>query len=95
MSVWEGLDALRAYVYETAHAEVLRQRREWFEKFDGVFLALWWVPPGHRPTLGEAKERLAHLAEHGPSAFAFTFREPFPPEPTVGASTDWSSGPAK
>src|SRR2546422_8033077 len=44
MSVWESIDALRAYVYGSAHAEVLRQRREWFEKFDRVFLALWWIP---------------------------------------------------
>jgi hypothetical protein len=90
MSVWEDLESLKAYVYQSAHAEVLRQRREWFEKFDGVFLALWWVPAGHRPSLQEMKERLAHLAEHGSSAFAFTFREPFPPDEAVLAATDWS-----
>ncbi len=91
MSVWESAEALRAYVYQGGHAEVLRQRREWFEKFEGVFLALWWVPAGHRPSVDEAKKRLAHLAEHGPSPFAFTFREPFPPDESVLAATDWSS----
>jgi Domain of unknown function (DUF3291) len=89
--VWESAETLRAYVYSSAHAEVLRQRREWFEKFDGVFLALWWVPAGHRPSVDEAKKRIAHLAEHGPSPFAFTFREFFPPDEAVLASTDWSS----
>src|SRR5580700_746878 len=33
MSVWETVDALRHYVYKTAHAEMLRHREEWFERF--------------------------------------------------------------
>ena len=74
MSVWTSIDALKAYVYKTAHAEVLRQRRDWFENFDGAYLAMWWVPEGHVPTIDEAKERLAHLEAHGPTEFAFTFR---------------------
>src|SRR5690242_3687536 len=74
MSVWTSIDALKAYVYKTAHAEVLRQRRDWFEHFDGAYLAMWWVPEGHVPTFEEAKERLAHLEAHGPSEFAFTFK---------------------
>jgi hypothetical protein len=36
------------------------------------------VAAGHRPTLDEAKERLDHLARHGPSARAFTFNKRFP-----------------
>ncbi|MGH7497550.1 MAG: DUF3291 domain-containing protein [Gemmatimonadales bacterium] len=38
---------------------------------------LWWVPAGHRPTVGEAVGRLAHLEQHGPTAFAFSFASPF------------------
>lgn len=74
MSVWESVEALKDYVYKTAHAEVLRQRRDWFETFQGAYMALWWVPPGHVPTVDEAKERLAHLEAHGPTPYAFTFR---------------------
>src|SRR5215510_773225 len=37
MSVWETIEALRAYVYESAHREVLRERHSWFEKFDGPY----------------------------------------------------------
>ncbi|MFP5246337.1 MAG: DUF3291 domain-containing protein [Thermoanaerobaculia bacterium] len=73
LSVWESVDALKRYVYRTAHAELLRDRRKWFEHFAGAYLALWWVPAGHTPDVDEAKERLAHLEEHGPSEFAFTF----------------------
>lgn len=49
MSVWESVDALKNYVYRTAHAELLRHRQEWFEKFAGVYMGLWWVPAGHLP----------------------------------------------
>src|SRR5215467_560298 len=29
LSVWETIDDLKAYVYRSAHAEVLRRRHEW------------------------------------------------------------------
>jgi hypothetical protein len=29
--------------------EMLRRRHLWFEKSTGMYLALWWVPAGHRP----------------------------------------------
>ncbi len=78
MSVWESVEHLRVYVFETRHRELLQQRRDWFEKFEGVYAALWWVPAGHRPSIEEAKERLAHLAEKGPTSYAFSFTETFP-----------------
>ncbi|HEY1242351.1 MAG TPA: DUF3291 domain-containing protein, partial [Bryobacteraceae bacterium] len=91
MSVWETVDALRNYVYRTAHRELLRQRHEWFEKFAGVFVALWWVPAGHVPGVDEAKKRLAYLEAHGPTEFAFTFKTIFEPDEGFQQSIDWSS----
>ncbi len=92
MSVWETIEQLRAFVYGSAHAEVLQQRRDWFEKFDGTTTALWWIPKGHVPSVDEAKKRLALLEAHGPTPFAFTFKTPFeaviapwPPAPTPTA----------
>jgi len=79
MSVWKDLDSLRKYVYHSAHVDVMRRRREWFEQFDGVYVALWWVAAGHTPTTDEAKHRLAHLEAHGPTAEVFTFKQPFAP----------------
>jgi hypothetical protein len=77
MSVWESLEALRAFVYSNrAHLDVLRRRREWFERME-TYLVLWWVPVGHIPTLEEAEERLDLLRERGPSPDAFTFRSVF------------------
>jgi Domain of unknown function (DUF3291) len=43
-----------------------------------AYAALWWVPVGHRPSIPEAQERVAHLRQHGPTPFAFTFKRAFP-----------------
>lgn len=91
MSVWETIEELRHYVYQTVHAELLRQRHEWFEKFIGVYTALWWVPAGHRPGIDEARKRLAHLEKHGPTQFAFTFKTSFQPDEQFQQAIDWSS----
>ena len=91
LSVWETVDALKAYVYRSAHAELLRERRSWFEHFEGAFSALWWVPAGHRPSVDEAKKRLAHLEEHGPSELAFTFKTVRPPDEAFLDAIDWAA----
>jgi hypothetical protein len=91
MSVWETVDSLKHYVYRTVHAELLRHRQEWFEKFDGLYLALWWVPAGHIPGIDEAKARLAHLERHGPTQFAFTFKSVIEPDEAFQKAIDWSS----
>ena len=77
LSLWADLDSLREYVFRSAHAEVMRERREWFERFEGVYVALWWVPAGHRPSVEEAVSRIAHLGVHGATRFAFSFAQPF------------------
>ena len=91
MSVWESIEQLQQYVYRSAHAELLRQRHSWFEKFDGAYAALWWIPSGHIPSIDEAKKRLTHLEAHGPTPFAFTFKNTFPPDEGFLQITDWSS----
>ena len=91
MSVWESVEHLKRYVYETAHVQVLRHRHAWFEKVSGAYTALWWVPKGRVPSIDEAKKRLAHLDTHGPTPFAFTFQNLFPADEQFVRSTDWSS----
>ncbi|HUH84915.1 MAG TPA: DUF3291 domain-containing protein [Stellaceae bacterium] len=77
MSLWTGLEALAAFTYKNpAHLEIMRRRKEWFEKME-LYMTLWWLPIGHRPTISEAKERLEMLRRHGPTADAFTFSHPF------------------
>ena len=90
MSVWESVEALKHYVYKTAHAEVLRARHDWFEKLERAYQAMWWVPAGHIPSIDEAKKRLVHLEERGPSQYAFTFKTVMPPDESFLEGFDWS-----
>ena len=99
MSVWESLESLQQFVYKSGHVETLRARKQWFEPIDGPILVLWWIPVGQIPTVRDAQERLQHLAEHGPTPHAFTFRTPFPaPDHRAGdveglddAFCDWAT----
>ena len=79
MSVWESIEALAEFAFRGRHVDVMRRRREWFERLRDAYVCLWWVPAGHTPSIAEARERLEHLREHGPTAHAFTFRRPFEP----------------
>jgi hypothetical protein len=76
LTVWESIEALKAYAYKTEHVEFLRRRGEWFERID-PYMALWWIPAGHTPSAQEAKEKLEYLDEHGETVQSFTFRNEF------------------
>ena len=78
LSVWESLEALRAFTFRSGHLDVLRRRREWFRPLGDAYAVAWWVPAGHIPTVEEAGERLDLLRRKGPTPEAFTFRDPFP-----------------
>jgi hypothetical protein len=93
MSVWESVEALAAFVYSMEHRTIMRRRREWFEKMDEAYLALWWIPRGTIPSVAEAEGKIRHLRAHGPTPTAFTLRTHFPPpgdsqEPTPLAGRD-------
>ncbi len=83
MSVWESIEALHTYTYRTAHAEVYAARKRWFVDSKAVVgghaFAMWWIPRGERPTVADAKDRLAAITANGPSERAFTFKQRFPP----------------
>ena len=75
LSLWNDVESLEAFVFgNAAHRDILRRRREWFDKLE-FYLVLWWVSTGHSPDLEEAKGRLECLQENGPTAEAFTFRD--------------------
>ncbi|HEV2662421.1 MAG TPA: DUF3291 domain-containing protein [Ktedonobacteraceae bacterium] len=78
LSLWASLQDLSSFVYASDHRQVMKQRRQWFRRFDGPYMVLWWVPQGHIPTVDEARERLEHLRTHGETAHAFTFKKSFP-----------------
>jgi hypothetical protein len=83
-SVWGTIEDLKKYVYKSAHMEVMKQRRQWFEKVERMSMVLWWVEAGHVPTVFEAKTRLEYLNKHGASERAFTFKERYPSPDNAG-----------
>ncbi|MEJ3657616.1 DUF3291 domain-containing protein [Actinomycetes bacterium KLBMP 9759] len=93
MSVWTSVEALAAFTYGGQHRAIMARRREWFVRMREAFQVLWWVPEGIVPTVADAEERLAHLREHGPTPYAFTFRQPFAAPDAERAATpagdDW------
>lgn len=79
MSVWTDVEPLRDYAYRSMHGKYFARRDAWFEKPATAHLALWWISAGTVPTVDEAKTRLASIDQRGPTPFAFTFRQSFPP----------------
>ena len=73
ISIWRDLEALRAFVYRTAHAQIMANRADWFIPHEDAFQALWWIAKGQIPTPEDALARLDHLRANGPSETAFTF----------------------
>jgi len=93
LSVWESPEALFEFVYRSAHTPVMAQRRSWFERFDGAYQALWWIPVGHEPTVEEGLAKLWHLERFGPTPLAFTFKAQYPMPGEVGRPRDLEPDP--
>ena len=71
LTVWESVESLEHFVWNTVHRQFYERRREWFEVLGEQHFVMWWVPAGHRPGLDEALARLDHLRAHGDSDHAF------------------------
>lgn len=93
MSVWDDAESLFEFVYRSAHTPVMAQRRQWFERFDGAYMALWWIPAGTVPTVNDGLSRLWHLDRFGATAHAFTFKMRFPPPGVAAAPVDMKPDP--
>ena len=78
MSVWDSAEALRAYVYGSAHTEVMRRRQRWFSSSRAPTSPFGGSGRTRSP-IDEAKARLARIDREGPSPSAFTFKQLFAP----------------
>jgi GNAT superfamily N-acetyltransferase len=77
LTMWESVDALKAFAFRGLHRDYLRRRTEWF--VDGsTRTALWWLPAGQLPTTDDAKRRLGFIEAFGPSPYAFRMGQNHP-----------------
>lgn len=77
LTLWVDLHSVWAFSYRGVHAEALRHRGDWLVEPAWPTYVAWWVDDDHMPDWPEAAERFQHLHDHGPTAFAFTFKRPF------------------
>lgn len=80
LSLWRDIETLMAFSYSGVHAEALKNARAWNIKQTWPPLVLWWVKAGTRPEWSDGVSRLEHLADHGASPQAFTFKQAFLPD---------------
>ncbi len=70
LTVWESLEALKAFAYRGAHRDFFRRRAEWFVA-GASRTALWWLPATVLPTTDDAKRRIDFIDAVGVSPYAF------------------------
>lgn len=74
VSVWESVEALKAFSYHSDHVNFFRKRANWFERLDKANYALWWIKNKNFPTALAAKEKLEYLWANGSSEAVFDFK---------------------
>ncbi|NNC49358.1 MAG: DUF3291 domain-containing protein [Flaviramulus sp.] len=77
ISVWENLESLFNFTYNSGHIEVLKRKKEWFGKMKMMHMAFWYVENDVQPTFQDAKNRIDYLNAHGSTPYAFTFKKQF------------------
>jgi hypothetical protein len=79
MSVWESVEDLRKFVFESDHLQLFRKKRLWLRESAKPSLAMWWIAAGRVPTVLESREKLDLIGRIGPSAECFEFAKMFDP----------------
>ena len=78
-SVWQTADDLKDFVFKSAHAGVMKERKKWFENFGRAYYVVWNIPAGYIPSLEQAIDRLACLQQNGSTDYAFDLKNIFNP----------------
>ena len=66
LTVWQSLDALKAFAYRGVHRDFFRRRADWFVAGSSR-TALWWLPASVVPSTDDAKRRLDFIDAVGAS----------------------------
>ena len=72
VSVWRSVPDLYRFAYQTDHLHFIKNSAKWFVPTTKRAMALWVIEDdAPMPSVADAFDRLRHLEEKGPSAFAF------------------------
>ncbi|MGE0597347.1 MAG: DUF3291 domain-containing protein [Hyphomonadaceae bacterium] len=71
LTVWESVEALEHFVWNTAHKKIYNGKHSWFEKPTQAIFVMWPIEASRAPTLDEAMQRLDHLRRHGSTDYAY------------------------
>ena len=74
VSVWDNIESLEDYTFNSLHGDYLKRNLEWFEKVKGPQLVIWNVENDAQPTFKESFDRLEYLKNYGPSDYAYTWK---------------------
>lgn len=74
LSVWESVQALKTFTYQSVHGSYVKLRKEWFHKMVEANYVLWFIKVNTQPSIDEAIARLKFLRAKGESSKAFTFK---------------------
>lgn len=79
LTVWDSLQSLYRFTYSGKHSQALRNRSRWMEPYDEKHLSyvVWWTEMVRSVSWEEAFRRYNHYIEHGPTQFAFDFKDAF------------------
>lgn len=79
LTVWKSLQALYRFTYSGHHRQALRDRSKWMEPYQEKHLSyvVWWTEKINDVSWEEASKRYNYYIEHGPTPFAFDFKQAF------------------
>ena len=71
VSVWNNIESLKDYTYNSLHGVYLKRSSEWFEKIDGPQLVIWNCEKDAQPNFKDSFDRLENLKNKGPTDYAY------------------------
>jgi len=74
VSVWNNLDSLKDYTFNSLHSVYLNRSLEWFKKVEGPQLVIWDIANDHQPTFKESFNRLEYLNNNGTTDYAYGWK---------------------
>jgi hypothetical protein len=77
VSVWDNLDLLKNFIYNSLHGIYLKRSYEWFEKIDGPSFVIWSVKNHEKPSFKESFDRLEYLKINSSSDYTYDWEKKF------------------